>query len=465
MIRERMYKARLKTWGLRKHNRRHEVEKILKIKNERDKLGKRSKFLLRGQEVDLNDIERYRRRNQLPIPKSETEESSSHEISDLLWFTPPPSPSPQSFSPTLTPSSLSDTSSPRFVPRLIARPTILGHREDYMRGVTIGFELMIKTGFWNVSTQLELPWAPVMVHAITEPVISDSYHQDECFRYLTNGVTYVKKGDVITAYKEWNAAFSLVSTVVQSTHYNALGKLLECINYLDQRQHRAVSDAFRRFVCKMAQKLLGPDHPYYPVYCALEHLPLEDIGELQMNTQECLVKGLESALGPRAFTSFEHKMVLAQRKLEVDPDRSIDDLMPTDAECSITHGVTSSKAFLALNLRYCVLRSRGLLRVAQEVCLMIIAKAMLVEDAPLRLWHLASAWVSLGRIQSDSLEFHAMRFSLRNALAAEAELRNKHGMVKLGEGELNWISEKLGFEPQFREMEPIEMEIEHSASS
>jgi len=215
----------------------------------------------------------------------------------------------------------------------------------------------------------------------------------------------------------------------------------------------------------MAQTSLGTYHSYYPVFHALENLPLEDIDKLAMNTQECLVNGLESFLGPEAFTSFEHKMVLAQRKLEADPSRDIDELMPTDAQCSAIHGVTSSKTFLALNLRYCVLRDRGPFREAQEVCMTIIEKALLVEDGAVRLWHLASAWVNLGRVQSDLSEFHAMRLSLKYAWETEQELRDTYGMVKLGEGELNWICEKLGLEPKFREIEPIEMDIEDSSSS
>jgi hypothetical protein len=459
-----MYKARLKTWGLRKNNRRHEVEVILKIKDERDKLGKQSAFLLGGREVDLDDIERYRRRHRVELPNSDTEELTSSEGLDLVCFTPPASPSPQSSSLVMTTSS-SDTPSPHSVPRAVALPAMLGHRENFMRGVSVGFKLMMETGFWNLSTQLEMPWVPVPVHAIAEPVVADYYYQDECFRHLTNGVTYSQKGDTTTAQKEWKAAFSLVSTVVQSKHYNVLGKLLECVQYLDEKGYRVVSDAFRRYACKVAQTLLGSYHPYHPVFCAFEHLPLEDIGELQMNTQDCFVKGLEGFLGPLAFTSFEHKMVLAQRRLEVDPNRQIDELMPTDVDCSITHGTTSSKSFLALNLRYCVLRSRGLLKEAQEVCSMIIGKAMLVDDAPQQLWHLASAWVNLGRVQSEVGELHPMRVSLRYALAAEAELRNKYGMVKLGEGELNWICEKLDMEPQFRTVEPMEMDIEDSSSS
>ena len=97
--------------------------------------------------------------------------------------------------------------------------------------------------------------------------------------------------------------------------------------------------------------------------------------------------------------------------------------------------------------------------------MMIIEKAMLVENGAVRLWHLASAWVNLGRVQSDLSEFHAMRLSLKCAWEAEQELRDTYRMVKLGEGELNWICEKLGCEPKFREIEPIEIDIEDSSSS
>jgi hypothetical protein len=40
-------------------------------------------------------------------------------------------------------------------------------------------------------------------------------------------------------------------------------------------------------------------------------------------------------------------------------------------------------------------------------------EAIRVDDAPLGLWHLISAWISLGSVQSDLSELHAMRFSLK----------------------------------------------------
>ncbi|KIW01213.1 uncharacterized protein PV09_07260 [Verruconis gallopava] len=462
---KRMYNTRIKAWGLRKHQRRGEVEAILRIKAERARAGKETTFVLGGREVSMQDIDRYKRKHQILVSDLLETGPTRTEIPDLEWYTPPGSPSSGSSPLVLTPQSSSASSSYGSVPQSIALPAALGDYDSYFRGISTGFSVMITTGLWALSSSLEMAWSPTPVRALSQPVISNSYHQDECYRYLTNGVTHIRKGDKVTGYKEWNAAFSLISDVVRSAHYNTVGKLLECIYYLDRRGHRPVARMFQSFVCEMAQAVLGPDHPYYHIFCGLANLPLDEIGELQTKTQECLVNQLEGSLGPQAFVSFEHKMVLAQRKLESQPVRNIDELMPTEEQCIITYGPTSSKTLLALNLRYCVLRSRGLLREAQDVAWSIIQKAMLIEDKSLRLWHLTSAWVSLARIQSDLKDFRSMRASLISAWEAENELRNDHGIVKLGEGELNWIFEKVGLQPIFREMDPIDIPQDDSFES
>jgi hypothetical protein len=339
------------------------------------------------------------------------------------------------------------------MPINIALPTALGYRENFLHGVMAGFEIMMTTGTWNLSNQPEMPWNPVLVHAIAKPVIAPWYHLDECARYLDNGIVQSQKGDLVTARKEWSAAMSLVSHVVQSTHYNVICKLLDSMQQLYQKGHGSVSQILRRHVRGMAEKQLGVNHPYYPIFCALENLDLEDLAEIQMTTLDCLVKALENFLGPDAFTSFEYKMLFALRKIEANPNQDIDELMPTEIECDFLLGPASSKTLLALNLRIGALRSRGLLEEVQEVCLKIIDQAMMVEDPAMRLWHLSSAYISLASVQHDLGLFHPMRFSLQKALAAEGELRSKYGMIKLGEGELNWIAEKQGFAPTFREFD------------
>ncbi|KAF4451864.1 hypothetical protein F53441_5183 [Fusarium austroafricanum] len=59
----KMYKSRIWKWGLDKKLKGDEVLAILILKTERDAQGKTSEFTIRGQPVDLDNINRYIRRN------------------------------------------------------------------------------------------------------------------------------------------------------------------------------------------------------------------------------------------------------------------------------------------------------------------------------------------------------------------------------------------------------------------
>ncbi|KAM0199502.1 hypothetical protein ACHAPI_003264 [Fusarium lateritium] len=59
----KMYKSRIWKWGLDKKLKSDEVLAILILKTERDAQGKTSEFTIRGQPVDLDNINRYVRRN------------------------------------------------------------------------------------------------------------------------------------------------------------------------------------------------------------------------------------------------------------------------------------------------------------------------------------------------------------------------------------------------------------------
>ena len=60
-----MFKARVKKWGLDKKNKAVEMEAIFRAKQERDAIGKKSVFYVRGKVVDFAEVRRYRRRKGL----------------------------------------------------------------------------------------------------------------------------------------------------------------------------------------------------------------------------------------------------------------------------------------------------------------------------------------------------------------------------------------------------------------
>jgi hypothetical protein len=96
----KMFKSRIWKWGLDKKLKSDEVLAILALKRERDRQGKRSVFTIRGNEVDMDNINRYRKRN----PQLEARLIAGHSPNlqtsgEVECYSPPPSPSPSLAAP------------------------------------------------------------------------------------------------------------------------------------------------------------------------------------------------------------------------------------------------------------------------------------------------------------------------------------------------------------------------------
>jgi hypothetical protein len=109
-----MYKSRIWKWGLDKKLKSDEVLAILLLKQERDAQQKSSQFTIRGRHVDMDNINRYVKRNAGLLSRVRAGErpnvQSSHEVA---CYTPPPSPTDKVATnigaPASTPPSLPDT--------------------------------------------------------------------------------------------------------------------------------------------------------------------------------------------------------------------------------------------------------------------------------------------------------------------------------------------------------------------
>ncbi|KAK0714399.1 hypothetical protein B0T21DRAFT_70760 [Apiosordaria backusii] len=91
--RQRMYKTRIKSWGLDKNFKECEVVELFRLRKERDRAGKRSTtYMIRGREVDWDRVQNYVRRKGLNI--TQLLASSSGTVSpcarEISCYTPPP---------------------------------------------------------------------------------------------------------------------------------------------------------------------------------------------------------------------------------------------------------------------------------------------------------------------------------------------------------------------------------------
>ena len=112
--RQRMYKTRIKSWGLDKNFKESEVVELFRLRRERDRIGKPTVYTIRGREVDWDRVHTYVRRKGLDIvrlvdddPPSAASSSSAREVTCRT-----PTPEPERItSPASTVSSSFSSSS------------------------------------------------------------------------------------------------------------------------------------------------------------------------------------------------------------------------------------------------------------------------------------------------------------------------------------------------------------------
>lgn len=88
-----MYKTRIKKWALDKNNKMDEVVYMVRVKNQREGIGKKTQFFIRNRPVDWKDIERYM--NRTPGLQSKVDDPTfelGRTIHGIVCRTPSPDP-------------------------------------------------------------------------------------------------------------------------------------------------------------------------------------------------------------------------------------------------------------------------------------------------------------------------------------------------------------------------------------
>ncbi|KAK3317678.1 hypothetical protein B0T19DRAFT_446631 [Cercophora scortea] len=88
---QRMYKTRIKSWGLDKNFKESEVVELYRLKRERDRIGKPSAYKIRGRDVDWDRVHSYVKRKGLDIAHLiDTAPAISPSARDVSCRTPSP---------------------------------------------------------------------------------------------------------------------------------------------------------------------------------------------------------------------------------------------------------------------------------------------------------------------------------------------------------------------------------------
>lgn len=239
-----MYKAKLKEWGLTKYVRATEAVAILRVMEERQAAGKSSQIILRGEEVDLDRIKNYIRRNRnkgrlekLYIEERrqrhpETQLPSSQE---LICRTPSPDPLGQQFKGL----------------------TLLESAEDIYRSMSAYVEISFQTGNWYLHPDGRM-------RSVRGDPQWYSVHMKDLWNRLDLAANLIGSGksDRLNLVKMLDPAFGYMAEIVKDQYPRSMSFMLSTFEELYGRGRGDLVDVLLRHLAGMSETLLGRDHPH-----------------------------------------------------------------------------------------------------------------------------------------------------------------------------------------------------------
>ncbi|KAK4245873.1 Clr5 domain-containing protein [Corynascus novoguineensis] len=263
----KMYRTRIRRWGIDKNNKGTEVAYMLRLKKQRDALGKKSSFFIRNRPVDWEDIERYLTRTPNFWAKHGRDAPDlSHEIT---CTTPPPgSPAPASLAT---------------IPQKLDAAQELRVHEEILRFFREYTEGSFEQGLWQLSPDHKRYFgrggaeASARLNAWYDKVrnVSDWPGRD---------------ADVVRVV---NYLLDDLPQFIKDQDFTVFPALMRCCFYLSARRP-ALGRAVAEFVARLCGVILGEKHPMSLAWSRIKSLPLPDYLLVLQGTAKVRLDQLES---------------------------------------------------------------------------------------------------------------------------------------------------------------------------
>lgn len=269
--RVKMYKSRIWKWGLDKKLKSDEVLAILILKSERDAMNKPSEFTIRGQPVDLDNINRYVRRNPGLVARFRAGQVPSIQTTlEVQCRTPSPSPGR-----SLTPP----TESYRI-------EHVLGLFRNYVDGSFSG-------GAWDCE--------------YNDYCVSHrpGDRSDELFERVIASFALVNRcmmrGDKISISAILNPAFESLKEIIATESPVFIVRTVCLLWYLDRHHKNDLLRLVMDYLAGLVPIVLGQHHIMSRIWRALGSTQFSNYYELSMSLYSVLVPLLEERIGPANY--------------------------------------------------------------------------------------------------------------------------------------------------------------------
>ncbi|KAK3323316.1 hypothetical protein B0T19DRAFT_201450 [Cercophora scortea] len=252
---EKMYKTRIKKWALDKNNKMAEVAYMVRLKRQRDAVGKRSAFTVRNRPVDWSDIERYLHRTpgfQAKIDNGQIELGTA--ALGIVCRTPSPDPAAAARSLATIPSKLPTTTRSG---RL--HEEALHLLRNYLDGA-------FEQGIWVRSPADGLYYGRNGVQGSYR--ISQWYEKVEV-------ATGWESGEA-DAVRLLNAGMDDINQIIKDQEPSLLYCLIQ-FHYNLSLQNAELTKLVSPFITEMCNTILGPTHPMTMAWTRITQIPMPDL--------------------------------------------------------------------------------------------------------------------------------------------------------------------------------------------
>ncbi|EXJ76325.1 uncharacterized protein A1O5_00833 [Cladophialophora psammophila CBS 110553] len=277
---EKMYKSRIRAWRLDKKNKRTEVQEILRLRENRKLLGKKSAFILRDRPVDMDDVERYVKRTGLLVQQAEPMSSGSSPLPDLICFTPPPTPHP------------------------LSAPASLRNVEWFMHSLEAFVEHSLQSGIWKRGNDIMGLASISSDHA--------PWLRNEFVMSIERGIQRYNLGHKIQACRQWQRALSSLKHIVRSGNPSQLLKLVELIAYLAGCQDRIAALLLRKLADLVKGHHQASADTRLWMLQNLSRIEAKDVIHLREISYDFSQKAFSSYFSRDAFFLLDTETVLSQ---------------------------------------------------------------------------------------------------------------------------------------------------------
>tara|TARA_R110002003_G_scaffold214_33_gene16306 strand:- start:1874 stop:3109 length:1236 start_codon:yes stop_codon:yes gene_type:complete len=380
-------KTRLNKWGYYKNLKRGEVASLLHQVYSAQSIGERPLLVLRQRPVDLERVEKHRKRAKLQTPQGLQSTVALGHLARAEHH-------------QVIPSS--------FTPKHLKATEKLFHNVDSL--IKSSFE----TRCWRFHTNEQL-----ILSSPNEDV--EKINLQEFVADIDSAKALARSGRVVDAGLSWRRAFGCVNGLVKAQYHDIIPNLVQKINDLNNDGYHEIAGMLKKHIADMARTT--PSAQTSSALVSFDALELTLFNEIEENIMTQFNHLFHFYLGATCYSSFVMKMNAARRQLAQKQWQSCESVLPDLELLDASFGASNRRSMDVVSLRLEVGYRRVQYAAVQVDAGMLIHRAAMIEnDDWLAYYYLTRGYYFLGSAQFHLGEKQEAEETFACALAADHKL-------------------------------------------